>query len=163
MKNDKNMVKENLNEESKFSNKNNLLSDEKYFDENIRTRFSISFLFLILEVFIPFIVLWLLTGKDFYFSFNISTSLAIGFSFVFIIFSIFLTMFFYLLKLHKNDQFTYVTSLSFTLATIYLTSFWWIDHLLFRLLIAILFLIIGLTIGVIISAIFYNIKLKNSN
>ncbi len=155
-------MNEKINDE-KFNK--DILENEYYqnltdFNDKIRTKFKISFLFLILEVFIPIILLWCLFSRDFNFSFKIPFSLNIGLTFAEFLVSFLITTVFYLLKWHKTDQFTYVFALQFALLAFYISGFWWINHIFFRFLLAFGLLLIGLLIGTFISSIFYNFKLK---
>ena len=150
--------KDKLIDDNKVSNK--YYENEKLFDKNIRTKFRISFLFLVLEVMIPSLIVWLLTGNDFLFSFKMHIYIVIILLISTIIFSFLLTMLFYFLKFHKSDQFTYSISLVLTLMALYISGFWWNDELMYRILLSFAVLFIGVVLGTIISVCFYNLELK---
>ncbi len=131
------------------------------FEESIKTNFLISAIFMLIESVIPILILWLLTGNDLWFSYNIKISLAWILFFSELFLSIILTCITYLLKLHKTDQFTYLLTLQLTLLTMYITGFYLNKYIiLYRVLISFVGLIIGVLIGTFISSIIYNFKLK---
>lgn len=116
-----------------------------------RTRFIISFAYLIIQVLIPGLVLYFLTSRDFTFSFHLSLWLMFVLSIALIFFVVISTLITYKLKLHQLDQFTYVVPFVFFILGLYLSSYWLgTSHFLIRFIIAFVLAIVGISLASII-------------
>ncbi len=110
-----------------------------------RTRFIISFAYLIIQVLIPGLVLYFLTSRDFTFSFHLSLWLMFVLSFTLILLAVISTLITYKLKLHQLDQFTYVIPFTFFILGLYLSSYWLgTNYFLVRFIIAFVLAIVGI-------------------
>ncbi|MDQ7983189.1 MAG: hypothetical protein REH79_03155 [Spiroplasma sp.] len=113
-----------------------------------RTRFIISFAYLIIQVLIPGLILYFLTSNDFTFSFHLPLWLMFVLSFALILFAIIVTLITYKCKLHQLDQFTYVVPFVFLIVGLYLSSYWLAgDYFLVRFIIGFVLAIIGIFIA----------------
>ncbi len=136
-------------------NKNDLYNEHK-------TKFWISIIFLTVEIFIPFILFWVLFTKDFntqiyklpYWA-NIIWILGL------ILFTNIISFLFYYLNWHKKDQFSYNWSfMGFLISFIISSYFWNWNQFLYRSLLAFAFVIIFLLIGTFLSLWFELLKNK---
>lgn len=113
-----------------------------------RTRFIISFAYLIIQILIPGLVLYFLTSKDFTFSFHLPLWLMFVLSFALILFVVISTLITYKLKLHQLDQFTYVVPFTFFILGLYLSSYWLgTNYFLVRFIIAFVLAIVGISLA----------------
>lgn len=132
----------NENQEIKFDNNS----------ENVlpRTKFLVSVGYLILQVLIPGIILFFITGTDFTFTFKLSFWLMLICSFGLVILTFILTFLTYKLKLHQLDQFTYTIPFAFVLSLFYLSGYFLSpQQILIRFIIA----IVGAVIGIFLTSI----------
>lgn len=124
-----------------------------------RTIFIKSFLFLFIEVIIPFIMLFFLTSPDLNFSYHFDIKNGIYFGLLTIISIFLITYISFYFNFHKSDQFTYNISLSWMLFGIYLTGYWWEwNKILYRYLFSLFFLLIAIFIGTFITIWIRNIN-----
>lgn len=112
-----------------------------------RTRFIISFAYLIIQVLVPGLVLYFLTSRDFTFNFHLSLWLMFVLSFTLILFAVISTLITYKLKWHQLDQFTYVLPFTFFILGLYLSSYWLgTNYFLIRFIIAFVLAVIGVVL-----------------
>ncbi|QBQ07622.1 hypothetical protein SGLAD_v1c04230 [Spiroplasma gladiatoris] len=140
----------------------------KNFSEQ-RTDFFVSAGFLLIESIIPGILVWLLVGNDFSFSFlNNLPDPKVGYiiliCIIYLMFTFLSTFIFYILKLHKEDNFTYATTTTLVFITLILLGFAFNKNdtvfIIIKLVIVLFSAIIAVTLGVFITYIAKNKSFK---
>ncbi|AKU79590.1 DxFTY motif-containing membrane protein [Spiroplasma turonicum] len=135
-----------------------------------KTPFFKSLLFISMESIIPGLTIWFLLGFDFSYSFKTNLPDPVGIYiflilFSYVIYTFLSTYIFYLLKLHKADNFTYSLTITMCIVSLYIIgifikneSFW----ILIKFLIIFLTALIFLPISVFITFLFNNLQLKKT-
>ncbi|WP_375317826.1 DxFTY motif-containing membrane protein [Spiroplasma endosymbiont of Virgichneumon dumeticola] len=129
------------NNEVEFNNNEN---------DFIRTKFLVSVGYLVIQVLLPALVLFFLTGTDFTFTFKEPLWLMIVLTISLIVFTFIATLIAYKMKLHQIDQFTYAIPFAFVLGMLYISGYFLTpDQLLIRFIIS----IAGAVIGILLTSI----------
>ncbi|WP_308149918.1 DxFTY motif-containing membrane protein [Spiroplasma sp. AdecLV25b] len=134
--------------------KNIVSNNEVEFNNNendfIRTKFLVSVGYLVIQVLLPALVLFFLTGTDFTFTFKEPLWLMIVLTISLIVFTFIATLIAYKMKLHQIDQFTYAIPFAFVLGMLYISGYFLTpDQLLIRFIIS----IAGAVIGILLTSI----------
>lgn len=133
----------------------NIISNsEKEFNNNennfLRTKFLVSVGYLVLQVMLPALALFFLTGTDFTFTFKQPLWLMIILTISLITFTFLTTLLAYKMKLHKIDQFTYTIPFAFVLGMLYISGYFLTPN---QLLIRFIISIAGAVIGILLTSI----------
>lgn len=133
----------------------NIISNsKKEFNNNennfLRTKFLVSVGYLVLQVMLPALVLFFLTGTDFTFTFKQPLWLMIILTISLITFTFFTTLLAYKMKLHQIDQFTYTIPFAFVLGMLYISGYFLTPN---QLLIRFIISIAGAIIGILLTSI----------
>lgn len=133
----------------------NIISNsEKEFNNNennfLRTKFLVSVGYLVLQVMLPALALFFLTGTDFTFTFKQPLWLMIILTISLITFTFLTTLLAYKMKLHQIDQFTYTIPFAFVLGMLYISGYFLTPN---QLLIRFIISIAGAVIGILLTSI----------
>lgn len=133
----------------------NIISNsEKEFNNNennfLRTKFLVSVGYLVLQVMLPALALFFLTGTDFTFTFKQPLWLMIILTISLITFTFLTTLLTYKMKLHQIDQFTYTIPFAFVLGMLYISGYFLTPN---QLLIRFIISIAGAVIGILLTSI----------
>lgn len=129
-------------------------NNEKEFNNNennfLRTKFLVSVGYLVIQVLLPSLALFFLTGTDFTFTFKQPLWLMITLTISLIIFTFVTTLIAYKMKLHQIDQFTYTIPFAFVLGMLYISGYFLTTN---QLLIRFIISIAGAVIGILLTSI----------
>ncbi|WP_342276906.1 DxFTY motif-containing membrane protein [Spiroplasma endosymbiont of Nebria brevicollis] len=133
---------------------NIISNNEVEFNNNendfLRTKFLVSVGYLVIQVLLPALALFFLTGTDFTFTFKEPLWLMIVLTISLIVFTFITTLIAYKMKLHQIDQFTYAIPFAFVLGMLYISGYFLTpDQLLIRFIIS----IAGAVIGILLTSI----------
>lgn len=145
-----------------IASKNNQIDFNNNENNFPRTKFLVSVGYLVIQVLLPALVLFFLTGTDFTFTFKqplwlmlILTISLIGFTFV-------TTLITYKIKLHQIDQFTYAIPFAFVLGMLYISGYFLTpEQLLIRFILAIASAVIGILLtSIVLVLVIRKIQIK---
>ncbi|QGS51861.1 DxFTY motif-containing membrane protein [Spiroplasma tabanidicola] len=134
-----------------------------------RTDFFVSVGYLLIECIIPGILIWVLIGNDFSFSFNKNLPHPIiGYVFlvciIYLIYSVLCTCFIYHLNGHKADNFTYVVTIAIVFFVLILLGYAFKQNntifIIIKLVIILLSAVVAVTAGVFLTYIARNNEFK---